>query len=161
MRCKECEQLALAAIMDELTEQDAVEYLQHLSVCESCQSMYESYKQIAHTIRDPEFMQPTSQESAVLNKALQEVIPVRHSEAVSALPQGMPALVFGSIAVFIVVATILALQVLGHINILNGLQQIGAVPLAVIMVITILVSSYLPIAITAQRRPLNGMTFRR
>ena len=161
MNCKECEKIALNAILEELAGQTTAEFFNHIDKCESCRSMHDNLKQIIVAVNESPMILPTHEESEALQKALQEVIPVKRQETESILPKELSTLVIGSLFAFFTVATILILQALKKIDIVGELLQIGAVPLAIIVIVTVLVTSLLPITITAQRKLHNGMTFKK
>ena len=65
------------------------------------------------------------------------------------------------VSAFALVATVLALQTFGVMDILAVVTSVGPLVIALTLVVVVFVTSFVPIAVTARRRPLNGMTFRR
>lgn len=163
MSCTQYQASIIALVLGELPLDEAEACREHVETCEACREMYESYACLVSSIEGRPIACPTSAESQALSRALAQVVPAGHTTGAShePLPQGLPALVWGSVMAFVVVASVLSLQVWGCVNLISVARSIGPAPIALGIVITIFVTSFLPIAVAARRKPLNGMTFRR
>lgn len=160
MSCERYEPSIVAYHLGELAAGDSAELFAHIETCERCRAAYEGYAGLVHAIEREFEISPTLCESESLSRALNQVV-LRTKPASEHLPQGLPALIWASLAAFLVVASVLALQVLGCFSLANVIRAVGPAPIALVVVITVFVTSFLPIAVAARRRPLNGMTFRR
>lgn len=160
MNCEDYQSRMTSYILGELPAGEAVACRNHLETCTQCRASYETYARLVAAIEQEPELTPTVWESEALSRALGEVAQPAKS-AREALPQGLPALIWASLAAFVVVASILALQVSGCLSLVSAARSVGPAPIALAVVVTIFVTSFLPIAVAARRRPLNGMTFRR
>ena len=163
MHCNERERQIIAYAAGELGTGEATDCQAHIESCARCRSAYESYARIAIAMaREPELL-PTARESEALVRALARTYPAaRKAKAVQdPLPGNLPVLIWASLLAFLAVASLLALQTLGRIDIAAALRAVGPAPIALGVAIFYILTSLLPIAVMARRRPLNGMTFRR
>jgi hypothetical protein len=130
---------------------------------------HESYACVVDSITREPAPVPTHAESEALSRALAEAAGVcfgaeslpKHIPAHEPLPQGLPVMIWASLLAFATVASVLALHVMGYFSFTAAAHAIGPVPIALVVVVTIFVTSFVPIAVASRRRPLNGMTFRR
>ena len=159
MNCEAYESSIIAYALGELTAEDAERCRAHLAVCEHCRAIYETYVGLTDAMEREPVLCPTYSESQALFRALNEA--EWSAKPVSEPVKGLPALVLGSLAAFMVLASVLTLQVLGCFSLGNVARAIGPAPIAIVVVIILFVTSFLPIAVAARRKPLNGMTFRR
>jgi anti-sigma factor RsiW len=163
MRCEEYESSIVAYVLGELAADEAADCRAHIEACAHCRSVCESYTCVVGVIAEKHELCPTASESEALSRALAQVDPVRQQAkaAPRPIPRGLPALIWGSLLAFVVIATVLALQTLGRYDFAAAIWAIGPARIVLAAVITVFVTSFLPIAVAARRRPLNGMTFRR
>lgn len=169
MTCEQYESSIIAYAAGELNESDAAACQTHIQTCAHCRALQESYACVVDSIvREPAPV-PTLSESEALSRALASEAgicfgaksPPKHIPAHEPLPQGLPAMIWASLLAFATVASVLALHVMGCFSFTATARAIGPAPIALAVVVTIFVTSFLPIAVAARRRPLNGMTFRR
>jgi anti-sigma factor RsiW len=145
--------------MGELPEAEAEACRSHIEACEQCGQAYREYARLVEVFASEPETTPSAAESESLALALAWVeLAQSKSAAREPLPRGLPALICGSLAAFVAVAVLLTAQMFGCIDITAPLSRIGPVPVALAVVIAILITSFLPIA---QRKPWNGMTFKR
>jgi anti-sigma factor RsiW len=163
MTCEQRESTVIAYVSGELSESDAAACRAHIDACAHCHAIYESYACVVDSITQESVPVPTLAESEALSRALAQVEPVGHAstQAQEPLPQGLPAMIWASLLAFATVAGVLALHAAGCFSFAATARAIGPVPIALAVVITVIVTSFLPITVAARRRPLNGMTFRR
>jgi anti-sigma factor RsiW len=158
MNCEQRESTIVAYVSGELNESEVAACLAHIDACAHCRAIYESCVCVIDAIaRDP-MPVPTRAESEALSRALAGL---QRTPSREPLPQGLGALMWASLLAFAAVATVLALHVAGYFSLAATVRTIGPAPIALAAVITLIVTSFLPIAVAARRRPLNGMTFRR
>ncbi|MCE5314202.1 MAG: hypothetical protein ABFD49_00920 [Armatimonadota bacterium] len=163
MNCEHCEPSIIEYVLDELNECESADILAHIETCAYCRSLCESYACLVDTIACEPESHPTSAQSESLSRALARIdLPVKQTMPVGQpVAQGLLAMILGSMLAFVLIATVLTLQVLGSIDIVGAIWSHGPAPTIVFVAIAIFVTSFLPIAMTSKRRPLNGMTFRR
>lgn len=163
MKCRECERILTAYALGELAEGPASECRAHLERCAGCRETLASYEAIVRSVAAEPRVTVTASESAAMARALGQVPlrrrPVRAAPAPSVY--GLLGFSLASVIVFALIAAMLGLQVLGKIDILSLAGPLSMARIALTMVIVVLVTSFLPIVVTAQRRPLNGLTFRK
>ena len=121
----------------------------------------DEYQPEIDAIKGPPMLTPTASESVALSKALAEIAPALARTPERVKPEGLRGFVLASIAAFALVATMLALQTFGVVSIRSVVTSLGPLVIALALVVVVFVTSFVPIAVTARRRPLNGMTFRR
>lgn len=163
MECSDCLSMMPDLAVGELTASEESACLAHMAECESCRREMECYRVVIGLIGDEPELAPSASESVALASALDRV-PVRSSETVRTSVRSAAEFVgfaAASAAVFVAIAVLLAFQVLGRIDLVSVAGPAGLLRLAVLVAVVLIVTSFLPIAITAGRRPLNGMTFRR
>ena len=162
MNCRECESALVGYAAGELAEDAASDCRAHLETCPACRKALEEYRGLIGAIADEPLAIPTKAESAALAMALDRVRPCPSPAPAYADPalQGLPAFAAACAVAFILVATILALHAFGAVS-FAAAGAIGWRAIAVTVTVIVFVTSFVPIAVTARRRPLNGMTFRR
>ena len=163
MTCEQYESSIIAYAAGELNEFDAAACQTHIETCAHCRALHEGYACVVDSIvREPAPV-PTLSESEALSRALAQVQSVGQTTtpAREPIPQGLPAMIWASLLAFATVAGVLALHAAGCFSFVATARAIGPAPIALAVVVTIFVTSFLPIAVAARRRPLNGMTFRR
>lgn len=162
MNCRDYEHRMIAHVLGELAEDVASGCRAHIETCARCRAVYESYAcLVGAIITEPETC-PTASESAALAEALAnvELCPRVERRMVESVPQGFPGFVLASVLAFLVIVTGLGLQRFGVIDVLAAVRGVGLQWVALAAVVVVFVTSFIPIAVTAKRRPLNGMTFR-
>jgi hypothetical protein len=184
MDCKECESILEAYALGELPENPVMlseaKHLDagarsftalrmtspachaHLEACPKCREALEACVRIMDAIACQPVPVPSESESAALAEALAgvELCPPVERKVIEPVPQGFPAFLLASVLAFVAVATALALQMYGVVSVGSLVGRIGLPWIALMIVVTVFVTSFIPIAVTAHRRPLNGMTFR-
>jgi hypothetical protein len=127
-----------------------------------CRSEYESYKELISVVADEPVITPSASERESLNLALASVKlpqPVCPSEDRTA--QGFLGFLLASIFAFIAIAGLLVTQKVSLNNLIASADPISVVKGFSTLGVVVFTTSFLPIVITARRRPLNGLTFRR
>ncbi len=162
MDCRECESMLVEYAMGELAEDAAPDCRAHLETCPACRRELEDYRRLIGVIADEPVAVPSEAESAALALALDRVRPCPSPATRVADPglQGLPAFAAACAAMFVIVAAILGLHTFGAVS-FAAVGVIGWRAIAVTVTVIVFVTSFVPIAVTARRRPLNGMTFRR
>jgi anti-sigma factor RsiW len=162
MKCKECEPLLAAYASGDLSEQEALDCRTHLGACESCRRSLETYSLLVEAIvGEPEII-ASSAEFAALTEALDRAsLPAKPAREVSGQWQsGVPAFAAASLGVFALLVAALTAQAVGLLDVRSLVAYIRPPFVAMAAVVIVFVTSFVPIAVTAKRRPLNGMTFR-
>ncbi len=160
MNCGECRSIIVAYVLGDLPASDSARCRSHVEGCAQCRALYNGYLRLVSEIDQQPLVAPTPSESVALAQALDRARPASRRASVP-LPPGVPALIWGSIAAFFFVVSVLAMQLWGSLDLVGIARSVGPAPIALAVVITVFVTSFLPIAVAAKRRPLNGMTFRR
>lgn len=162
MECRQFRSLLEAYALGELVGNELTDCQAHIEACSNCRQAVDAYAGIVSAIASEPLAAPSESESASLAKALAgiELCPAPQRTAPDAVPQGLPGFALASVLVFLLVAGVLALQRFGVIDIVSFAHEIGLQWIALAVVVVIVVTSFIPIAVTAHRRPLNGMTFR-
>ncbi len=158
MNCEQYEASIIACAAGELDENEAAECRAHIGSCDSCRAIYESYVCVIESVAGEPAPVPTRAESAALSRALARVETASPREP---LAEGLPAMIWASLLAFAVVACVLGLHVAGCFSLVAAARAIGPAPIAVAVVMTVFITSFVPIAVASRRRPLNGATFRR
>jgi anti-sigma factor RsiW len=163
MNCERCEQMLAAYVTGDLAphEEEAVEH--HIARCGDCSAALNEYRALVSLIGDAPTLRPTLAESRALTMAL-AAAPICRPTREWVSPRRVYAFLgfaFASLVVFAVIVSVLALQLTGRIDILAITSPLGSARLVAILVTVIFITSFVPILVTAKRRPLNGMTFRR
>lgn len=163
MNCERCEQMLTAYVTGDLAphEVEAVEH--HVERCDDCSCALQEYRMLINLIGSEPTISPTMSESRELTKALAaapacRLAPARISPRTVYEFLGFA---FVSVIAFAVMASVLALQLTGRIDVVAITSPLGSARLVAVAVTVIFVTSFVPILVTAKRRPLNGMTFRR
>jgi len=162
MKCKDCELLLAAYASGDLSEQEALDCRTHLETCERCRHSLEAYSLLVEAIASEPQTIASSAESSALAAALDRAsLAAKPAREVSGQWQsGVPAFVTASLAVFVLMVAALTAQAMNLLDV-RSLVEHGRLPVVALMaVVIIFVTSFVPIAVTAKRRPLNGMTFR-
>ena len=163
MDCSKFESILIEYILNELSEDERLICESHLLECAGCREALETQNALIGIVADEPLLAPSASESASLSAALSKVS-LQPQVQMSSSPEpdsGLAGLIFASAAAFIAIVTLLVLQVLGYINIASLPSSFGYVRSLAIAIMVIIVTSFVPIAVTAHRRPLNGLTFRR
>ena len=163
MDCKKFESILIEYIQNELSEDERLSCESHLQKCKNCREALEMQKALIGIVADEPMLAPSASESATLASALANVSlqPQVQNSFVPEQTNGLAGLIFASVAAFMAIVTLLALQVLGYIDIGSLPSSLGYARSFALAVMVIIVTSFVPIAVTARRRPLNGLTFRR
>lgn len=163
MDCLRCESIIIDYITGELPSEESSDCAAHLADCPECRELLAEYSQLVGLISTDSEVIPTAAESVLLASALSTVkLPQpeleRRPETVA---KGLPGFLAASVFAFVAVALLLGLQMVGKTSIWSLARSVNPLAAMVVVVIVMFVTSFLPIAVTARRRPLNGMTFKR
>ena len=159
MNCEQCQSIIEDYLLEEAPDSLAAECRSHLAECPICREEFEHYSRLIQCVAGAQRPMPTPQERASLSQALSRV----RTEPQRAAPviKGLPTMVLASAVAFVLVATTLALHTLGTIDLLSQVRGSGLRIAVPVWTVVVFVTSFVPIIVTARRRPLNGMTFRR
>jgi len=102
-------------------------------------------------------LSPSRAESAQLSRALDRVA----APSVSIRPNEVVGFAIATVLTFAFLVIVLGLQALGRINIMWVIGPLSVPRVAISAVVVLIVISFIPILVTARRRPLNGLTFSR
>ena len=162
MNCADCEPLLAAYASGDLPDQEVLDCRTHLETCERCRRSLEAYSLLVEAISSEPQIVLSAAESAALAKALDAAsLAAKPAREVSGQWQsGAPAFAAASLAVFVLIVAALTAQVTGLIDVRSLAAYIRPPVVALAVVVIVFVTSFVPIAVTARRRPLNGMTFR-
>ena len=160
MDCKRFEPILTPYLVGDLSEQEAAACSEHLSRCAACREILEGYGRLIGSLTSEPMMQPSGSESAALARALADAGACHpaYRPTPTANANQLLGFLLASIAVFAVIATVLALHVLGVVDFRSA---VGPAWIVSTWVIVVFVTSFLPIVVTSRRRPLNGLTFKR
>lgn len=163
MDCRECGSLLAGYALGELAGDVASEVREHLDGCPACRGELSRNSCLIGMMRDEPEASPTARESATLAEALARVkLPRQPAQRVDdAAPQGLPGFAAACALAFAVIASLLSLAAFGWVDVRAVTSEIGPCTLVGVAVVVVIITSFVPIAVTARRRPLNGMTFRR
>ena len=163
MDCGECELILPAYSQGELGDSEAGACRAHLDGCERCRAEKDAYMTVIYAIDEEPMLAVSASESARVKSALNRVERCRPAaRQVSArVVCEFLAFAIASLAVFALIVMALSSRTLHIVNVPSPaglptwLGVIGGVALVVF------VTSFVPIVITARRRPLNGLTFQK
>lgn len=160
MNCAECENLLASYRSDELGIESAAACSLHLEDCEACRETLELYACLIGAVSQSPVIIPTETESAALSRSLRGVDLPTPARARLTWRQSLERIALAAMsAVSFIVVTLLTWAVRnGQISVSTIVNPAVLLPGIVIIVFIV---SFLPIAITARRKPLNGATFRR
>ncbi|MHB1457798.1 MAG: anti-sigma factor family protein [Armatimonadota bacterium] len=160
MDCRECENLLAAYVSGDLSEGQVTLYNLHMKECVECKGSMEMYACLKDSIIGSPMITPTEEESLDLARSLRDVklpsTPQPRRTWNQLLEQ--VALAVMCIVSFIIVAFIAWSVKMGQVSFSTIANPAILLPG---IIIVIFIVSFLPIIITARRKPLNGMTFKR
>jgi len=124
---------------------------------------FEEYRAVIKLITGEPCLVPTEQESLALAR---EIGRIRLAQPMSERARERSAvemfgLTLASVAAFLIISTVVALQAFGRINLLPEANPLVFAKIGLIALVFMMITSFVPIFVTARRRPLNGLTFRR
>ncbi len=163
MNCERCEQMLAAYVTGDLAPHEVEGVEHHVESCGACSCSLQEYRALINLIGEEPTLSPTLSESRELSKALAAAPACRPAPA-RISPRAVYEFLgfaFASLVVFAAMAFVLALQLTGRIDVVAITSPLGSARLVAVAVTVIFVTSFVPILVTAKRRPLNGMTFRR
>lgn len=160
MNCSECENSLAAYAAGDLCGETSDACSDHLAECSSCREILGSYRCLITGMKEHPLVEPTWKESESMAKALRGVrLPTPVKPRCSLRQTIETAVLFiTSILTFASVATVAWLLKTGRLEIRSFFTPEN---LVIAVVVVIFVASFIPITITAHRRPLNGATFKR
>lgn len=163
MDCRQIEPKLVELALGELTQEELAQCRAHILTCVRCAEALAEYEAVTSELAGEPMASPSASESAALASALAKVQPGRATapRPATPLPQGFGEFVAASLAVFLLLTALLVFQIRGMIDFRAILAGVGAFKALGAVIVVVIVTSFVPIAITARRRPLNGMTFRR
>ena len=163
MNCTECESILAEYALGELADDDAALCRAHIEACPACREALAAYECVVGAIANDPVACPNQAESAALAKALDRVDACRTPARRPAEPalQGLPAFLAACVAAFLVVAGVAVVLAFRVTSIPVPVGVAGWAGVGVAVTVVVFLTSFVPIAVTARRRPLNGMTFRR
>ncbi len=125
--------------------------------------MFEAYRAVISSVADEPVLSPSESESATVSAALAHayVCPRGSRQARTRSLKQLLGFALVTVAVFVFIATVLGLQAFGHIDFIWMMGSINPLRIALSAVVVVFVTSFIPIWVTARRRPLNGLTFGR
>ncbi|MHB1001861.1 MAG: anti-sigma factor family protein [Armatimonadota bacterium] len=160
MNCKECENLLAAYVSDDLNGETCSACSLHLRECESCRYALESYSCLINIIANSPTVPPTKTESINLCRSLKSVKLTSPIKSHFAPWQKLERITLMIMCIISFIAITLITKVIrsGQVSINIITDPIIILPSIAIIIFIV---SFLPIVITARRKPLNGATFKR
>jgi anti-sigma factor RsiW len=160
MECERYEDMLSSYVSGDLNGKAAEALEAHLQGCAECRESLDVYRSVAALIADEPALAPTASESAALAQALDR-IPMRtpKAQAVTRSSRELAGFALATVAAFAFLVILLGLQSIGRIDLVSGIARFNPLTIAVSAVVVVFVTSFIPIMVTARRRPLNGMTF--
>ena len=158
MDCRDCESILVEYALGDLPEDRAEECRGHLEQCASCREALEFYAAVEFAIVSEPMPEVSRAETeAVVAACLAAQVPVRRESPSKAVGEFV-GFALASAAAFAFIALVVGLRAFG----LLGFRPPGGyLALAPVVILVVFVVTFIPIAVTARRHPLNGMTFRR
>ena len=155
MECRQCEESLMGYACGDLP---SLEIELHLMDCAKCRKALESYRAAMKLLADQPILSPSKSESAQLARALDRAAV---QGRVSIRPNEVLGFAVATALTFAFLVIVLGLQLLGRINIMWMIGPLNVPRVAVTAGAILIVTSFIPILVTAKRRPLNGLTFSR
>ena len=155
MECRQCEESLMDYACGDLPSSE-IEL--HLMDCAKCRAALESCQAAINMLAGEPMLSPTRSESARLTQALNR-IPVQGQVRIRL--NEVLGFAVATAFTFAFLVIVLGLQHLGRINIIWMIGPINMPKAAVYGIAILVVTSLIPILVTAKRRPLNGLTFSR
>jgi len=160
MECERYEDILASYVSGDLSEKEAAALEAHLHSCDGCRESLEAYRSVAALIADEPVLTPTASESAALAQALDHIpMSAPKAQAVTRSSRELAGFALATAAAFVFLVLVLGLQSIGKINLVSEIARFNPLTIAVSAVVIVFVTSFIPIMVTARRRPLNGMTF--
>ena len=160
MECKHCEELLSGYACGDLSCEEVEGIELHLIGCPNCRAALDSCRAAISLIADEPMLCPSRSESARLARGLDRIQTCDPQQA-RIRPNEVLGLAVATALTFAFLVIVLGLQLLGKINIMWVLGPINMPKVAMYGVAILVVTSLIPILVTARRRPLNGLTFSR
>ena len=157
MECRHCEELLVGYACGDLSAREVEAIELHLAGCSRCREALECSRSTMKLLADEPILSPSKSESAQLARALERVA----APKVSIRPSEVFGFAIATALTFAFLVIVLGLQLLGRINIMWMIGPLNVPKVVVSAVAILIVTSFIPILITAKRRPLNGLTFSR
>lgn len=158
MECRHCEELLVGYACGDLSKEEAERIELHLIGCPRCSEAVECYRSTMKLLADEPILFPSKSESAQLARALDRAAV---QGRVSIRPNEVLGFAVATALTFAFLVIVLGLQLLGRINIMWMIGPLNVPRVAMMAVAVLVVTSFIPILVTAKRRPLNGLTFSR
>jgi anti-sigma factor RsiW len=162
MNCNDYEPILAAYAAGDLSKQEAEATKAHLEACDSCRGESQAYSLMINAIASAPEIVASPMELSALAKALDSASLVEKPapESDAQWQGGMQSFLKISAAVFALIVAALTAQAVGWLSVRSLSEYVKPPVVVLAAVIIIFVTSFVPIAVTAKRRPLNGMTFR-
>lgn len=160
MNCRECEDLLPAYVSGDLGDERVTLCRTHIGKCAACRESMELYTCLIISINESPVITPTDEESLNLSKSLRAVRPPSPAQPRMTWRQSLERIALAGMCCvsFVIVALITWSVRNGQVSINTLTDPVILLPSIVIIIFIV---SFLPIIITARRKPLNGMTFRK
>ena len=160
MECRHCEELLAGYACGDLSSQEIEAIEAHLGDCERCRHALESCRATIGLLAGQPMMTPSAAESAAMARGLSRVRPCPAPQ-IRVRPNEAFGLAVATGLTFAFLVIVLGLQLLGKINIVWMLGPLSVPKVTITAVAILVVTCFIPILVTAKRRPLNGLTFSR
>lgn len=162
MECERYEDILASYASGDLSEKEAAALEAHLHTCAACRESLEEYRSVAALIADEPMLSPTASESAALAQAMERIpMCAPKTQAVTRSSRELAGFALATVAAFAFLVLVLGLQSIGKIDLVSEIARFNPLTIAVSAVVVVFVTSFIPIMVTARRRPLNGLTFSR
>lgn len=158
MECRQCEESLAEYACGEVSKEEAERIEIHLADCPQCSEALKCCQATIQLLADEPILSPSRSESVQLARALDKVAV---QGRVSVRPNEVVGFAIATALTFAFLVIVLGLQLLGRINIMWMIGPLNVPRVVVSAVAILVVTSFIPILVTAKRRPLNGLTFSR
>lgn len=159
MNCNDLCKTLPAFVLGELSEEESAECELHLETCELCRYEASLYRSMVAEIADAPGVSPTMAESMALGAEIRKLSAVR-SRKVSR--SNRP--VFEMLGFALVSASVFAIilyRIISSGGVVSAIDSVNPITGVSIALVLGMVTALFSVLLTAWRKPLNGMTFRR
>ena len=161
MDCRECEQILPEYVLDDLEYSVTAACRAHLDGCSECSAKADVYKALIRDIADQPMLAVSAAESRRMAHALDQVNGTKRAERLATVGAVWEFLGFSlaSILAFALMATALTLHAFGLADMFRLFETSTWLSLIIAGMLIVVVTSFIPIVVTARRRPLNGLAY--